>query len=68
MLLLGYAMLAAAALLWGAKTFRYRGFPLADDVCHFSYGLCESSQWLAIMAVFFALAIVANRTSQNTSN
>lgn len=63
MLLIGYAMLATAGLLFFAKSLQYKGHPLADDVCYFSFGLCDSASWLAIMAALLALAIVARKTA-----
>jgi thiamine transporter ThiT len=63
MLLIGYAMLVIAGLLFFAKSFQYKGHPFADDVCYFSFGLCDSASWLAIMAALFALAIVARNTA-----
>lgn len=62
MLLAGYMMLAAAGLLFGASKMQRRGLPWADDVCYYSFGLCDEAQWLLIAAAFLALAAVARTT------
>lgn len=50
---------ALVALLFSASKLQRRGYPWADNVCHYAYGLCDEAQFLMFAAAFLALAAVA---------